>query len=196
VRMLAEARTLDEIGHIRAMALAAEHYARAEKLGDEAVRYAQEIRTRAARKAGELLRQMAERGERRKGEGEGRSAPMGTPKLDDLGITRKQSARWQQLAAIPEPVFEKLVRGEKPTEARVARAPVRVAPTPKGYDPVSLERRGAFRRLCRDLVALGSARETAREFSEHDHDGRLLDTAREAATWLADFLAEWTEENP
>lgn len=40
---------------IRDMVLAAETYARAQRLADEAVRYATEVRVRATRKAGELL---------------------------------------------------------------------------------------------------------------------------------------------
>jgi hypothetical protein len=57
----------------------------------------------AERRVGELLREMAERGERQKagdasgGNGSTRK-PLDTPKLADLGITKTQSSRWQRLA--------------------------------------------------------------------------------------------------
>jgi hypothetical protein len=53
--------------------------------------------------------------------GAGRIASRGTtqsnghpPKLPDLGITRDQSSKWQQLAAIPEAELESAVRGSGP----------------------------------------------------------------------------------
>ena len=54
-RALAEARTLEEVSHIRDIAEAARTYARAAKLGLEAQNHATEIKLRAERKAGELL---------------------------------------------------------------------------------------------------------------------------------------------
>lgn len=78
---------------------------------------------RAERRAGELLRDMAEHGERDKGGGDtrpesraliqrppvNRSRPMIDlpPTLTDLGISLNQSSQWQRAAAIPEPTFER-----------------------------------------------------------------------------------------
>jgi N6-adenosine-specific RNA methylase IME4 len=63
---------------------------------------------RAERRAGELLIEMAERGERAgqgEGEGKGRTAqPL--LRLADLGINKTQSSRWQELARIPDHTFE------------------------------------------------------------------------------------------
>lgn len=56
VRALAEARTLDEVKHVHDIATAAAEYARAARLGLEAQNHAAEIKLRAERKAGELLR--------------------------------------------------------------------------------------------------------------------------------------------
>ena len=55
VLLLEQSRDLAEVASIRDMVLAAETYARAQRLADEAVRYATEVRVRATRKAGELL---------------------------------------------------------------------------------------------------------------------------------------------
>ena len=57
---------------------------------------ATEIRMRAERRAGELLIEMAERGERDSGKGNRNpvlKSQAGTPKLSDLGISKKFSLR-------------------------------------------------------------------------------------------------------
>jgi hypothetical protein len=67
----------------------------------EAEARACEIRLRAERKAGQLLQQDTERA------GKGRPPKMScATTLSDLGISRDQSARWQQLADVPEDQFE------------------------------------------------------------------------------------------
>ena len=58
-RMLAEARTLEDVRFVRDFAEALRTYARAHDLGVEAMNYATEIKLRAERKAGELLIAMA-----------------------------------------------------------------------------------------------------------------------------------------
>jgi hypothetical protein len=78
--------------------------------------YATDIRLRAERRAGELLAEMAESGERDTGKGNRNPALKSlyaTPKLADLGVTKTQSSRWQQLAKLPEAVFEKKVEAAK-----------------------------------------------------------------------------------
>lgn len=84
-----------------------------------AERQAAEVRIRAERRAGELLREMKENGQRDSG-GRGRIESRGTtqlknpPRLQDLGITKDQSSKWQQLAAVPDEEFERAVRGDGP----------------------------------------------------------------------------------
>jgi hypothetical protein len=88
-------------------------------VGDWAVRQCCEIRLRAERKAGELLRRMEKaQGKRtdlvgRDDEVDRRMELMGRPRkvsdattLSDLGITRDQSSQWQKLAAGTQPQFE------------------------------------------------------------------------------------------
>jgi hypothetical protein len=68
----------------------------------EAERRACEIRLRAERKAGKLLKEMekAKRGPDKKS---GQRSQRGTSDqtLADLGVTRKQSSQWQKLADVP-----------------------------------------------------------------------------------------------
>jgi hypothetical protein len=64
-------------------------------------------KSRSERRGGELLAEMRERGERSTGFGfqeSQRATP--APTLDDLGVTKHDSSRWQALAAIPEDSFD------------------------------------------------------------------------------------------
>jgi hypothetical protein len=94
----------------------------------ELIEHATEIRMRAEIRAGELLREMAERKERHDGKnlngktvlGSPRATPEKAPKLSDLGVTKTQSSRWQRLAALsPERQEEKIETAKRKAEAAV-----------------------------------------------------------------------------
>jgi hypothetical protein len=73
-------------------------------------REAAEIRLRAERKAGQVLIEMGERGERTdRGHNTKLELRNATPTLADLGVTKTQSHRWQEIAKVPERVFEKYI---------------------------------------------------------------------------------------
>ncbi len=108
---IAECARVDEVKEIRNKAIALEAYAHQAK-NFEAEEQLSGIRMRAERRAGELLVEMAETGERAGGgRPEKKLCNDGTviSTLPDLGISPHQSADWQQLAKIPEPEFEKAV---------------------------------------------------------------------------------------
>lgn len=110
-RALAKAKTLDDVLQIRDQAEAVRVYAKAAAEGFEAQNGAAEIKLRAERKAGELLKVM----EKAKGGGdvskpkEHRSQDVTSATLDDIGVTKMQSSRWQKQATVPEEVFEEHV---------------------------------------------------------------------------------------
>lgn len=107
---LAEARRVDEVKSIRDKAVAMQEYARQAKDG-ELIGLATDIRLRAERKAGEMLSEMAERGERETGGKPSHGATV--PKLDDLGVSRTQSSRWQKLGALDDEAFAARVTAAK-----------------------------------------------------------------------------------
>lgn len=108
VTAIAKCYRVDEVKGLRDKARALEVYAKQARNLDAEIRAA-EIRIRAERRAGELLKDMAKRKERHNGHGgdqKSQSRPA-TVKLKDLNITKSQSSRWQALARVPEKKFEK-----------------------------------------------------------------------------------------
>ena len=111
--LLEKAQTLPEILNIRNMAGAAEKYFRAAVHTRAMAFEAAEIRLRAERKAGQVLMEMKERGERDAGSGGDRTARSHHATvlhLADLDINKSQSSRWQEIASVPDPLFEQYIQ--------------------------------------------------------------------------------------
>jgi N6-adenosine-specific RNA methylase IME4 len=129
-RALAEAHRVDEVKSIRDKAVAMQAYARQAK-DSTLITQATDIRMRAERRAGELLIEMAKKGDRVTREqtlkkGRGRPVLPRGPKLADLGINKTQSSRWQKLAALETDNFEAEVeRSTKTAYDRTVRSLVR-----------------------------------------------------------------------
>jgi hypothetical protein len=136
--------SVDEVKEIRDKARAIEVYA-AQALNRDAERQAAEIRIRAERKTGELLKQTKQNGER-----QDRSQPkklnvassdIKPQTLVDLGISRDQSSDWQKLAEIPKEKFEEALANPyvMPSTAGILEAVIPVVRTPPAkYDKDAL----------------------------------------------------------
>lgn len=115
---LTECARVDEAKEIRDWAVALAAYARQAKdreLEDRAL----EIRLRAERRAGELLRD-TEKNPGARGNPGGRGARIvqsheatAQPTLAELGVSKDQSSNWQRLAATPDRVFESALAAAK-----------------------------------------------------------------------------------
>lgn len=98
------AQSLDQLKEIRDQAEAARHYVKAAKMTTAMANRCAEIRIRAERKAGEMLRVTPlDKGGRPT---ENRSHDGTGFRLSDLDISKNQSSRWQKIANIPEDVIE------------------------------------------------------------------------------------------
>ena len=99
-----KAQSFDELKEIRDQAEAARHYVKAAKLTTAMANRCAEIRIRAERKAGQMLRSaQLDKGGR---PSENRSHDVTGFRLSDLDISKMQSSRWQKIANIPEDVIE------------------------------------------------------------------------------------------
>lgn len=148
---LAEARSIDDVKAIRDQAEALRLYAKQAGESLEMQNDIAEIKLRAERRAGEILREMGRgQGKRDETYHRGRFAPL---KLADLGLSYNQSSRWRIEASVPEEVFEHHVatvkaRGDELTSVgllRIAKEQKREA------------RRDTNRALVESAVALPAA---------------------------------------
>jgi hypothetical protein len=124
---LAEAHRVDEVKDIRDKAEAMAAYARQAK-DSELIQYATEIKVRAERRCGELLaRTEKNTGAQGLGSNQHRRVEVPSngataPTLADMGLTRDESSRYQQLAAMPAEHFETAVATAKATAGEVTTA--------------------------------------------------------------------------
>ncbi len=202
-RLLAGAQTVDDVKTIRDKAEAARVYVKAARLGLELQNHAAEVKLRAERKAGGLLRTMKLRGGDRKSKG--RRASL---KLEELGITKDQSKRWQQIAAVPESVFLKYMKAmnEQVHEIttvgllRTARCHCQnsIQTTPTQRDPPmesEWDAEATFQELmnhCQLLQNIVRSGEGDNKRSLHDNEQRIVGrVVREIAELIAQLKKAW-----
>lgn len=120
---LAECQRIDEVKDIRDKAEAMAAYARQAK-DTELIQFATEIKVRAERKCGEMLAatEMNDGGRPSKNQSDDTTGLSTTPTLADMGITKDQSSRYQQLAAMPDEHFETAVATAKNSAGEVTTA--------------------------------------------------------------------------
>src|SRR6266446_6232501 len=107
---LVAATRVSEVKQIRDMAATLQRYARQRQYSLEIQNNAAELKLRAERRAGELLREMdkakAAPGNQYTGPVDRSHDTTGPQTLGDIGITKQQSYWWQLEASLPDITFE------------------------------------------------------------------------------------------
>lgn len=131
-RLPSNASTFDELESVRDVAESARTYAKAARLGLELKNLAAEVRGRAERKVGVFLSEIRLHG----GDRRSRRHRV-TLKLQDLGITKEQSKRWQLLATVPKEDLVEFVRSQNEQHRELtARGVLRLAAQLRVVPPV------------------------------------------------------------
>lgn len=120
-RALMVAKNIDEVKQVRDRAEALRLYLKQQGESLEMQNACAEIKIRAERRAGEILKGMPKnegtRGQLAGRDSSGPSIMKGpeddTPTLEDIGISYAQSSRFQSIAALPEEVFEQAIADTK-----------------------------------------------------------------------------------
>jgi ParB family chromosome partitioning protein len=129
IAAIEQAGSFDEVKAIRDQAEALRVYSRSIGAALDAVNAAAELRIRAERRMGEALREAEVKAGRPK-ENPTPGASFQAPTLEQIGVTAKQSSRYQQIAAIPKATFETAIEAHKAADEPLsAAAVVRVAET-------------------------------------------------------------------
>lgn len=155
-QMLAEATTIQKAKELKDLALTAKDWAERKKLGNEVISNANFYALMAERKLGELL----EATERNKGTaGKGRPKKGGdhseppkddAPTLSDLGISKKESSKAQEVAALPDEEFQAVLSGKKTRKAATKEAKKKKAATKMkaAQEKVSEAARAKLEQVC------------------------------------------------
>jgi hypothetical protein len=211
---LAEARTLTDIRRVMELAGVAEDAARRAAKLAEAQRMAADVveaanlaandaaavRIEAQAKAGELLQEMAEAGDRAGGSHGGDRRSSRSQRLESLGVTKSESSRWQQVAAVPaerraEYVEETRAAGGEVSTADLLRhaAPARPSEGRRSIDHVAIgaEARKNALKVYRELLALAGFRPESLVSALDDRQKKyLLRTLDQLSAWLEDVRGE------
>lgn len=113
---IAECRSIDEIKEIRDRAEALRQYAKQAKESLQVQNDIAEIKLRAERRAGEMLKEANIPKHNEKNE------LQDVTRLKDIGIEKHESSRWQKEADIPEEVFEQHIAEVKNNNIELTQA--------------------------------------------------------------------------
>jgi hypothetical protein len=189
-RSLQELNRVDEAKEIVDKAAAMLEYARRAK-DRELIGYATNVCMRAQIRAGELLAEMGERGERDAGKGGDRKSQSqtATVKLSDLGVTKNQSSRWQKLAALPKDKQEAKIRAVKEKTERAINPPPKDPNKIKGEKPAPKLNPASWAQAtseeCRQFVKVVRPREIVAAVGAHEFY-RALTEEQKDALWAAE----------
>lgn len=117
---LQAAISVDEVKDIRDKAAAMAEYAR-QAANTEMIEWATEIKVRAERRAGQMLAEMPKNPGKLANSSRSHDATT-TKTLEEIGVSKTQSSRWQKLASVPDEKFEQAVSAAKEVAGEVTTA--------------------------------------------------------------------------
>ena len=123
-KMLAEATTIQKAKELKDLALTAADWARRKGMGEEAIQHCRRYAVLAEVRLGEMLAATERRSAKHSKGGGSKGArrrplPDVPPTLKELGVSKRESAEAQVLAALPKPVQAKVAEGEVTVRAAV-----------------------------------------------------------------------------
>jgi len=110
---LIEAKTIDEVKDVRDKAEALRLYVKQQKGSLEMQNHCAEIKLRAERKAGELIKNIPKKKNQK---------DSATSTLQEAGINHTQSARWQKEANVPDEQFEQFLTEKKESNEEITQS--------------------------------------------------------------------------
>lgn len=138
-RALMEARSIDELKDVRDKAEALRGYIKQRDESHELQNDVAEIKIRAERRIGELIKEKQASGELAKRGGDRKSnCSDSSLKLADLGISHHQSSDWQAVAEMPDEDFEEHIATTKEIGELTSAAVTKAARQIKAGQPMSV----------------------------------------------------------
>lgn len=193
-RAIAECHRVDEVKDIRDKAEALRAYAKQANNREVEVQFA-ECKVRAEIRCGELLRDMAERGERAK-LGERNQHASDTMSLADLGITRKESERFQRASEAPPELVEAAFTDARTTQTPVTSAQIRNLTRSPDFSPQQRTDHERLWRVLRALEQISDQDITPSEWLDalpsYMHE-RVANHIERARPWLVTLFEEWED---
>lgn len=151
---LREAKTIQDTKKILDVSAAAEIYARRQKLGEEAIGYAHEIKIEALRLLGEMLKETP-RNEGQIRRGTQQEPRENIPTLAEMGVDKKTSSIAQKLADLPEKEFADVKAGHVAVGKAIATVDAKAKPSadvPRAKYDALHEKYNELQENCEDLA--------------------------------------------
>lgn len=195
-RAIAQCHRIDDVKKIRDKAQALQAYVRKANNREAEVQFA-EIKIEAERRAGELLSEMAAKGER-KTKGRPSENSDTVSRLSDLGVSPKESERFQQAAAAPADKVKEAYAEARKTQVPVTSAQIRNLTKQPDFTPIQ---RADHERLWRVLRALEqiadqdvSPKQWLSELPDYMVE-RVRNHVKLARPWLEQLFSEWEKHH-
>ena len=207
-RAIAAAAQIDEVKEMRDQAIAIERYAQ-QALNMDAERQAREIRLRAERKVGELIKEQQKTGtlanknggqksrQNQHSAGVTRRDTCKTDKseklipsktLADIGISRNQSSKFQRLAEVPEKEFEEALADKNVMPSTVGLI-AKVSGSEGKIHPSAIWIKSRIQDFEREHMAALNPKEAAHEMTE-GMIKEVIKGAPKMITWLQQLIIE------